>query len=363
MNESFKNPNPYDGGDFEGHASSKSEEVKSGTKSHKQIMADALEFARKDNDKILEENVKSKIVEDYLGKPETGKETAEDRLSFDQFKDWLEENGLAEKISLIEEQINDQEKFHLDAGGGRFNRSNFFIEKYRLPGIKKGFETGCLNFAMPMPVAENLTEKEKQMNEALYVYHKLAEPLESKKGFNLWDKVGKERWTKQDLLEHLGSCNPVEPNEIDAEAFKKDWVAEEIRVLDQKGAPAKIKAGSMRLVFTDNRLDVPKDQAIVNKKGEVAAPKNNSHIETVTNNIRVLSRAEKIALASYVFWKTGKYLSPETWEFERDFVDHRDKKTNPPVSVAHSHSDDVRLKLYSDDADGSSGGHRRRVSL
>lgn len=77
MKESFKNPNPYDGGDFEGHASLDSEEVKKGTKSHKQVMADALEFARKDNDKILEENVRSKIVEDYLGgKPEAsfGKE-------------------------------------------------------------------------------------------------------------------------------------------------------------------------------------------------------------------------------------------------------------------------------------------------
>lgn len=76
MKESLENP--YDGGDFKGHASLDSEEVKQGTKSHKQVMTDALEFARKDDDKILEENVKSKIVEDYLGgKPETSPKKAE----------------------------------------------------------------------------------------------------------------------------------------------------------------------------------------------------------------------------------------------------------------------------------------------
>ncbi len=65
MKQSFENYD--DKGDFEGHASLDSEEVKKGTKSQKQVNADMLAFAKKDNDRVLEENVKSKIVENYLG--------------------------------------------------------------------------------------------------------------------------------------------------------------------------------------------------------------------------------------------------------------------------------------------------------
>lgn len=306
---------------------------------------------------------KKKRLAEIEGKPEAGKEVAEGSLSFDQFKGWLKENGLAEKIPVIEEQINDQEKFYQDVCGGKLDRSKFFVERDRLPGIKKGFEVDCINFAEVVPISENPTEEEAQMVDAEYLFHKIMEPLEAKKGFKFWEKGGRKRWTKLELLELLKRGVPVEPDEIDAEAFRKDWVAEEIRVLDLKGAAPKIKAGSMKLVFTDNRLDVPRDQVIVNKKGEIVSPEDNSHIKTVANNIRVLSRAEKIALASYVFWKTGKYLSLETWEFDRDFVDHRDKKTDPPVSVASGGSDSGGFSFYSGNADSSYDRHRRRVSL
>ncbi len=285
-------------------------------------------------------------------------------LNYDALLKWLQNNKLEKHFQggSLEKQIKAQEKFYqqLYYKSFRINRKKIFVDARRLPAIKAGLEAGCLNYAMIKAMPKTVNGL---MTGAEFFYELIAGMLK-KDGLIIWAENGTDRWTKLELRELLRRCNPTETEEFDARALKNDWAAEVTRVIKKKCQAPKVEAGMVEIIFTSNLVDIPSNQVIVNKNGEIVEPDDRSYISAVAKNIRVLSHEEGIILASQLFVENKKaYLAPSTWEWRRDVVDHRDKGTNPPVSVAGAHSGGSGFGLVSSDADDSGSDGRLRLAL
>lgn len=294
-----------------------------------------------------------------------GEEISNQILDYDEFVSWLKENDLEKFLSgRLDGQIAKQEKFYQRFYGAdfRIDREKIFIEARRLPAIKAGLEAGCLNYVLIKATPEALTEAETQMTGAEFFFERIMKPLKND-GFKIWAETGTDRWTSLTFRELLQRCNPVEPDEINARAFKKDWAAEGLRVLKRKGAAPKVKAGEVEIIFTSNPVDISADQKIVNKNGEMVELDNRSYISAVAENIRVLSHEEGIVLASQLYFDGRSYFVSNIWEWRRDLIGHQDKNTNPSVSVAIVDSLGGEFCLGSNSADDSHSNNRLRLAL
>ncbi len=281
---------------------------------------------------------------------------------------WFQDNNLERFLDggSLEKQIRWQSEEFYGHGKlrgfylGKSFRRRIFVEADRLPAIKAGLESGCINWFLILSssaelYAENLIEAE------FFFFWLLRRFKED--GFQIWNESETELWTKMTLAELLARCNPTEPEEFDPVAFENDWVSEAKKILGKKKSPPKIKSGVVRGVFTSNLPDIPVDQKIINKKGELVKPKDHSYISAINSGVRVLSQGEGIVLAAQMFSKDKTYLAPGTWEWRRDIIDHRDKHTDPDVSVAHAGSGVDGLCLHSFLADDFSSAYRLRLAL
>ena len=313
------------------------------------------------------EEMFGKIVKFFNNeRPSVTQVGTEKSLNFSQFISWFRKNNLEKYLAgkSLEKQIVEQEKFNQQFYGKkfRFDRKKVFVDVSRLPAIKAGLEAGCLNCILIKATPAVLSETEAQMTEAEFFFERLMKQLKEK-GFKIWAETGTDRWTNLTLAELLKRSNPAEPEEFNSEAFKNDWVAEEMRILNQKGPVPKIQAGIVEIIFTNNYIDVPSDRVIVNKIGEIVVPDDRSYISAVAKNVRVLSMAEGIILSSQIFIKEKKYLAPSTWEWKRDLVRHDDNGASPICSVARADFCGGEFSLYSDDADNSAIYGRLRLAL
>ncbi len=288
-----------------------------------------------------------------------------DSLNMKQLLSWLRKNKLDSKLpGGLEKQIAEQVKFYRNFYGKNslVDTAKIRVDARRLPAIKAGLEAGCLNYAMLKVMPDVLSKVEAQMTSAEFFYEKLAKPLK-KDGFKIWAENGTDRWTKLTLAELLQRCNPVEPEEFDSEAFRRDWISEEIRVIEKRGSSPKVEAGTVELIFTSNLPDIPSEQRIVSKSGESVTLDDRSYVSAIAKNVRVLSHEEGIILASQLYASGKTCLARNTWEWRRDVVDHRDKGTKPGVSVAAANSDDSEFLLSSIGAGYSSSDCRVRLAL
>jgi len=183
-----------------------------------------------------------------------------------------------------------------------------------------------------------------------------------KDGFKVWAETGTDRWTKLTLTELRRRCAPTEPEQIDVDAFRKDWGAEVKNAICKTSFP-KVMAGSHELIFTSNLVDISQDQVIVNKAGESVVLDDRSYVAAIAKNVMVQSHDEGIILAAQLFVKDKTLIAPNTWEWRRDLIDHRDKNTSPLVSVAIARSGRGELYLNSHNADNSNGNNRLRLAL
>jgi len=294
------------------------------------------------------------------------KDYAPSALSYGELLKWFQDNKLERFLSTgsLEKSIKEQELFYQKFYGEEFriDRKKIFVDASRLPAIKAGLEVSSIKYAEIKATPDVLSEAEMRMTEAEFFFERIIKPL--KEDFKIWaEKKGTDRWTNLRLAELLNRCNPTEPEEFDAEAFKTDWAKEIIRIIERKGAPSRVTAGTMEIIFTSNLVNIPSDQVIVNKDGEIVTPDNRSYISAIAKNVRILSQAEGIILESQLFCKDKVYLAPNTWEWRRDLVDHRDKKTSPDASVAHAYSNDREFCLRSSNADRSYDDDRLRFAL
>ncbi|MDR3559340.1 MAG: hypothetical protein P4L62_01025 [Candidatus Pacebacteria bacterium] len=285
-------------------------------------------------------------------------------LNLKKFLIWLKKNELEQKLpgGLIE-QIAEQEIFYRRFYGSdfRIDLKKISINPRRLPAIKAGLEAGCVNYAL-VKATPVLFGAQPLMTGAEFFYELIVKWLR-KEDFKIWAETGTDRWTKLTLLELLQRCHPVEPEVFNGEAFKVDWAKEEIRVIDKIVPSSKVMTGIVDLVFTNDAVDIPADQTIVNKDGQIVKLSDRSYISAIEQKVRVLSQEEGIVLASQLFARDKTYLAPDTWEWRRDVIDHRDKGTSPGVSIGVSSSHVVELLLSSRDADGSFGSGRLRLAL
>lgn len=283
-------------------------------------------------------------------------------LSYDAFLKWLKKNNLEKFLSgrSLEKQLRGQGEFYRQFYGPGFklDRKKIRINVGRLPAIKAGLEAGCLNYALLKVVPDNLDKIEASMTEALYFYERILALLK-KDGLRIWAEVGVDRWIELTLKKLLSCSNPIEPEEFNPEAMREDWVKEIIRVALLKGEAPRVVPGSVELVFTSDLPDIPADQKTVNKAGEIVEPKDRSYISVITNQVRVISRAEGILLAAQLYWQNKTYLARNTWEWLRDVASH--PAVNPPVSIGHAHSRGDELELGSSVHWGD--GRRFRLSL
>lgn len=287
-------------------------------------------------------------------------------LKYVTFFKWLRDNKLERHLTggSLEKQIRWQENFYRKFYGKDFqiNLKKIFITAERLPVIKAGLEAGCVNYALLKAIPKMLSNAEVLMNGAEFTFERLLKPLK-KDGFKIWAETETDRWTNLLLAELLKRGISVEPEEFDAEAFRKDWVAEEVRVISQKIFAPMIQHGSMEIIFTSDLVDIPADQVIINKNGEIVKPAGRSYVSAIVEKVRVISREEENVLASQMYVRNKTYLAPDTWEYRRDIINHSDKGVNPPVSVAYSHSVSDGFHLYSSTADYSHSYLRWRLAL
>lgn len=285
-------------------------------------------------------------------------------LGYDAFLKWLKKNSLEKFLSgrSLEKQIKDQEKFYQQFYGSSFklDRKKIRVNVDRLPAIKAGLEAGCLNYALLKVVPDNSDKIEASMTEALFFYERILVPLK-KDGLRIWEEIRTERWTGLTLRELLSCSNPIEPEDFNPEAMREDWANETTRVAPLKSEAPCVVPGTVELVFTSNLPNIPSDQRMVNKAGEIVEPKDRSYISVITNQVRVVSHAEGIILAAQLYWQDKTYLANDTWGWRRDVVRH--SVVNPPVSIGHASSDGGGLDLGSSRADGSGGCGRWRLAL
>lgn len=303
----------------------------------------------------IQDVIRGKLAVSFTPAVKTAK-----KLNFKQLLSWLQKNKLDSKLlGGLNDQIAEQEKFYrrFYRGDFRIECKEIFVDAGRLLAIKAGLENGCLNYAL---IKARLYGT--PMTGAEYAFEYLAKKLKPD-GFKIWAETRTDRWTKLTLAELLQRCNPTEPEEFDAAALKNNWPVEVFRVINLKGAPPEDNARSIELVFTSNLADIPGDQIIVNKDGEIVRPDNSSYASAAAKKVRVLSHEEGIILASQLYARNKTYLALNTWEWRRDVVNHGDKNTSPPVSVASASSGDGELGLFSGVADVSSSDYRLRLAL
>lgn len=286
-------------------------------------------------------------------------------LNLKKLLEWLKKNSLDMKlIGGLMGQIAEQEKFYQKFYGSdfRIDRKKIRVAASRLAAIKAALEAGSVNYALIKVVPDAITDTEAQMTGAEFFYERLMKPLK-KDGFKIWAENGTDRWSGLTLAELLRRGVPVEPEEIDAVAFKTDWVKEEVRVIKNICLLSAVKAGSVEIIFTSNLADIPNDQAIINKDGEIVKLDDRSYVSGVVKKVRVLARDENIVLACQCWAKDKTYLARNTWDWLRDLVDHMDKRTSPPFSVASADSSDSEFGCYSRSADHSHSDDRFRLAL
>jgi len=287
-------------------------------------------------------------------------------LNYAALLKWFQDNKLERFLSTgsLEKIIKEQENFYQMFYGPifRIDRKKIFVDIRRLPAIKAGLEAGCLNYALLKVTTDFLTKTETRMTEAEFFYDTILKGIKGN-GFKIWAETGTDRWTNLELAELLQRCNPMEPDEFDVEAFKEDWAKEVARINEEKGSPSKIIAGTMEMIFTSNSVDIPSNQIIVNKDGEIVALDDRSYVSAIAKNVRVLSSAEGIILTSQMYVKDKTYLAPDNWEWRRDVIVHRDTGSSPNVSVASACSNACKFCLNSDGAGDSDDGGRLRLAL
>jgi len=258
-------------------------------------------------------------------------------LNYAALLKWFQDNKLERFLSTgsLEKNIKEQEIFYQRFYGKSFriDRKKIFVDAWRLPAIKVGLKAGSINIALLKATPEIQSEVEIQMTEVEFFFDRIMKPLKEN-SFRIWAEEGVDRWTNLKLAEFLRRCSPTEPEDFDAEAFKKDWAKEIIRIIKKKRVLPNVTTGALEIIFTSNLVNIPSDQIIVNKNGEIVTPDDRSYVSAIAKNVRVLSNAEGIILASQLFAKDGTYLAPNTWEWRRDLVEHQDKKTSPFASVA-----------------------------
>ena len=287
-------------------------------------------------------------------------------LSYAELLKWFQDNKLERFLSTgsFEKSIKEQEIFYQRFYGKNFriDRKKIFVDAGRLPAIKAGLEAGSINIALLKATPEIQSDVEIQMTEVEFFFNRIMKPLKEN-DFKLWAEEGVDRWTKLELAELLRRCNPTEPEEFDVGDFKKDWAKEIIRISEKKRVLPNVTTGALEIIFTSNLVDIPSDQIIVNKNGEIVIPDNRSYVSAIAKNVRVLSNAEGIILESQLFFKDKTYLAPNTWEWRRDLIDHRDKKTSPIASVALVDSSGHEFFLHSYVAAYSHDFFRLRLAL
>jgi len=303
--------------------------------------------------------------------------TPEGSLNYEQLKEWLEKNNLADKLLNLEGQperletlISNQERYYQAFYGPDFKlgRHKIFIESDRLPLIQKGLANGSINYPLIEVIPETLTKQEKEQTETEYVYHKLLEPLKDKiqpKNLKIWAETGaEERWTNLTLNEWLKRVIPVELADFDIQALEQDWQTEIKRIIGLKKQPPQVKSGQIKLIWTDNRQDVPQKQELINQSGrEIQPPDDNkrSFIEMIKNQVKALTPAQWLILASQKYHTNQEYLSLATLDWLMAVLDHSDKGIDPPVSAACAHSAADGVRLNSGAASSSFGLGRWRA--
>ena len=287
-------------------------------------------------------------------------------LNYAALLKWFQDNKLERFLSIgsLEKSIKEQEKFYQQFYGEdfRIDRKRISVDARRLPAIKAGLEAGCINFALIKATQYLLSETEMQMTEAEFFFERITKPLKEN-DFKVWAETGADRWTDLELAELLQRCNSTEPEDFNVESFKKDWAKEIVRISEKKGAPPKVTADTVEIIFTSNLIDIPSNQIIVNKDGEIVTLDNRSYVSAIAKKVRVLSNAEGIILESQLFTKNKTYLTPNTYEWRRDLVIHQDKGVNPLASVAGVDSSGFVFSLGSGHAGSSSDSSRLRLAL
>ena len=282
-------------------------------------------------------------------------------LNYASLLDWLQGNKLEGylKGGSLERQLRCQELFYQKFYGKKFHidRSKIFITAGRLSAIKKGLETGCVDKAMLIATPNRLSEAELEMTEAEYAFCKIMEVT----GIEIWAKDGRGRWTKRTLAEVLRGYVSVRPEDFNAQALEENWSQECLRVLAKLGSPVMQRANKAELIFVDSRVDIPSDQVMVNRGGELVNCDRRDFVTAVKNDIRIVTPEQEIILASQTFMESGKYLAINTWELNSALLKH--EGIDPGVSVAFACSYGSEFCLYSYGAGYSGGGSRFRLAL
>jgi len=287
-----------------------------------------------------------------------------ERINFNDLEKFLKTNNLEKHLAggSFEALIKKQETFYQKMYGRDFtiNRSDIFIETLRLKNIKKGLENGCVNYPLLTVIPEKLSSKEKDYTEAELAYDKLLSP---QKGLKIWAEEGTDRWTGLTLKECLQGYIPVDIEDFKVKELEADWVKEIQRVIEFKKQAHRVKPGEIKLIFTDNRQDVPADQKLINQDGQ-KVNNEKSFIEMIKNKVKVLNPDQWITLAAQKYHNDKEYLSRNTWDWTMAVLDHKGKKTDPPCSAAFARSDDGGVGLNSGRAGDGDGGIRRwRLAL
>ncbi len=302
-------------------------------------------------------------------------------ITLSQLSLWLKEENLESKLEggSLEALITSQEQFYQKMYGPDFkiDRTQIKIDKSRLKAIKKGLETGAVNYPLIIATPETLTEEELAQTEAQFAYHKLLEPLK-KQGLKIWSETSTAKWARLTLEQVLEGYLPVElsdfnqiPDQAGKIPLEQDWVKEIQRIIELKQSVPKVQPQQIKIIFTDSRQDVPEDQKPINHSGAVLSDEEFNQIkkfrkfaEMIKAQVNVLTPQEWITLAAQLYAKDKIYLSIDTWEWLMAILKNKEG-THFPVSAASVNSLDVRngVDLRSNTAFDGNGGGRWRISL
>jgi hypothetical protein len=284
-------------------------------------------------------------------------------VNFFGLQRWFKNNNLEKHLDggSLEKLMQSQEKYYQKMYGADFkiDYSKIKIERDRLPNIKKALEAGCANYPQLIATPEKLTNEEKEMTEAEFNYTRGIKMLE-KEGLKIWDKEGNNRWTNLSIMECLKGYIPVKVSDFNTKDLEADWIKEIQRVIALKKSAPKVKEGQIELSFIDNRQDIPQKQKIINTKGELVENKY-SFIEMVKSEVEVVSPNKWLTQAFQNYLKDKIYLSLNTWDWMMAVLDHKGKKTDPPVSAAIAFSDSSGVNLDSYHASYDFGDYRWRA--
>lgn len=286
-------------------------------------------------------------------------------LSFKKLLSWLQANDLDSKLlGGLEKQVADQERFYKKFYGSDFkiDREKIFIEGNRLPAIKAGLMSGCINYG-EIIATPNIIEfgEESKMTDAEFFMHRLMKPQKND-GLNIWAENSNERPSGLTLSQFLAKYHPLNPQEVDLLAFKRDCVGEMARVFAKKSLSKRIQPGMMEIVFTSDAINISTDQKVINIKGEAVILEDYSYLSAISNNVRILSNAEGIVLAAQLYARDGSYIACDTFEWRRDMADCSSGNELPgSVSFFRSVNNEIRLSLCY--ANQSISNRRFRLSL